>query len=171
MYHPRAHFIRCPPRGCVSGYRRLGATAMKRLAAFLVLLIPAFAAPAAPPPDCQDMCLQEGHAWSYCTKLCGRKTPGVPGVTPVPAPAYPGMVPAPAPAYPGMTPRAPLTKPGLPPNPLLNQPGLPRNPAFDDVERSIQPEPRVPANTDRKCLRDCQRQGYEYGLCLRQCSY
>ncbi len=137
---------------------------MKPLAAFCMLLIQALAAQAAPPPPCMDMCLQDGHAWSYCTKLCGRNAPGtVPGV--------PGVAPVPSPAYPGVAPRGALVQPGVPANPLLKQPGVPRNPAFDDVQRSIQPEPYVPPTADRKCMHDCQRRGHEVGYCLRQCTY
>ena len=166
---------------------------MKPLVAMMMLLAQVFTAQATQPSRCQDLCLQQGHVWSHCAQQCEhdnakagrhdatrddgryqerydgrydqrdnarydeRQGRGKPA---------PGLLPAP---------RVPPVPPGQPVVPLLDQPGLPRNPAFDAIERDAQPPARrqqaLPANTDRKCLTDCQRNGYEFGLCLRQCSY
>ena len=54
---------------------------------------------------------------------------------------------------------------------MLDQPGLPRNPAFDQMQQN-QPQQRpLPAVTDNKCMKDCERRGYNYMLCQKQCSY
>ena len=118
---------------------------MKPLIALIVLLASMLDTQAAPPPNCRDLCLQEGHTWSYCTSQCNRTAQGRRPSVP------PGAPYDPAPAYPGMAPRGPLVQPGVPTNPLLKQPGLPRNPAFDAVERSAQPAQPLtpPPRTDR----------------------
>ncbi|MDP1525634.1 MAG: hypothetical protein Q8M20_07475 [Rhodocyclaceae bacterium] len=53
---------------------------------------------------------------------------------------------------------------------MLDQPGLPKNPAFDQVQPNT-PKQRLPAVADHKCMKDCQRRGYNYMLCQKQCSY
>lgn len=56
---------------------------------------------------------------------------------------------------------------------MMDQPGLPKNPAFDQMQQGAQPQPRnnLPAVADPKCMKDCQRRGYNYMLCQKQCSY
>lgn len=54
---------------------------------------------------------------------------------------------------------------------MMDQPGLPKNPAFDQVQPNTprQPLPRV---ADPKCMKDCQRRGYDYMFCYKKmCSY
>lgn len=54
---------------------------------------------------------------------------------------------------------------------MLDQPGLPKNPAFEEVEpkQSRQPPMKI---ADPKCMKDCQRRGYDYMFCMkRACSY
>jgi hypothetical protein len=54
---------------------------------------------------------------------------------------------------------------------MLDQPGVPRNPAFNQLQQN-QPQQRpLPAVTDHKCMKDCERRGYNYMLCQKQCSY
>jgi hypothetical protein len=54
---------------------------------------------------------------------------------------------------------------------LLDQPGLPRNPAFDQLKQDASPAQSPLPVIDQKCLRDCQRHGYNYVFCRKQCSY
>ena len=59
----------------------------------------------------------------------------------------------------------------VPPGGMLDQPGLPKNPAFDQIQQDApRPQPLPPA-VDYKCIKDCQKQGYNYMLCQKQCSY
>lgn len=62
---------------------------------------------------------------------------------------------------------------GYPAGGMLEQPGVPRNPAFDQIQSppGAGRTPRVPLVADQKCLKDCQKRGYDYLLCQRQCSY
>lgn len=55
---------------------------------------------------------------------------------------------------------------------LMDQPGLPKNPAFDQLQpKNPQPAQRFPAATDSRCMKDCNRKGYDYLLCQKQCGY
>lgn len=55
---------------------------------------------------------------------------------------------------------------------MMEQPGLPKNPGFDQMQpRAPQPAQRFPAATDSRCMKDCNRKGYDYLLCQKQCSY
>lgn len=54
---------------------------------------------------------------------------------------------------------------------LSEQPGLPKNPAFEQVRphTSKQPLPRI---ADPKCMKECQRRGYDYMFCFKKmCGY
>ncbi|MFN6961176.1 MAG: hypothetical protein ACK4N6_02950 [Rhodocyclaceae bacterium] len=54
---------------------------------------------------------------------------------------------------------------------MPDQPGLPKNPAFEEVmpKKSRQPPPKI---ADPKCMKDCQRRGYDYLFCMKRvCSY
>lgn len=55
---------------------------------------------------------------------------------------------------------------------MLEQPGLPKNPAFDQLQQDSTPQQRpLPAIADPKCMKDCQKRGYDYMLCRKRCSY
>lgn len=54
---------------------------------------------------------------------------------------------------------------------MLDQPGLPKNPAFDQLQQDAPQQRPLPAVADPKCMKDCQKRGYNYMLCQRQCSY
>lgn len=55
---------------------------------------------------------------------------------------------------------------------LMDQPGLPRNPAFDQIQpKNDLPQQNLPQATDAKCMKDCNRRGYDYLLCRKQCGY
>lgn len=54
---------------------------------------------------------------------------------------------------------------------MLDQPGLPRNPAFDQIQPAAPRPQRLPKVVDHKCINDCQKQGYDYMLCQKRCSY
>ena len=53
---------------------------------------------------------------------------------------------------------------------MMDQPGLPKNPAFEQVQPNP-PKQRLPAVADPKCMKDCQKRGYNYMLCQKQCSF
>jgi hypothetical protein len=58
---------------------------------------------------------------------------------------------------------------------MMDQPGLPKNPAFEQMQpqhnnQQYQQRP-LPAVADPKCMKDCDKRGYDYMLCRRQCSY
>lgn len=55
---------------------------------------------------------------------------------------------------------------------MIDQPGLQKNPAFDQLQqKGPQPTQKFPAATDSRCMKDCNRKGYDYMLCRKQCSY
>lgn len=54
---------------------------------------------------------------------------------------------------------------------MMDQPGLPKNPAFDQMQQDSVPKQPLPSVTDHKCMKDCQKRGYNYMLCQKQCSY
>jgi len=54
---------------------------------------------------------------------------------------------------------------------MMDQPGLQRNPAFDQVEQGSQRRQPLPAVADPKCMKNCQKQDYNYMFCQKQCSY
>lgn len=63
------------------------------------------------------------------------------------------------------------TDSGLGQGGMLDQPGLPKNPAFEQLQPSLprQPLPRI---ADPKCMKDCQRRGYDYLFCAKRiCAY
>jgi len=54
---------------------------------------------------------------------------------------------------------------------MMDQPGLPRNPGFDQVQPNS-PRTQLPAVADPKCMKDCQKRGYNYSFCYKKmCSY
>ncbi len=58
------------------------------------------------------------------------------------------------------------------PGGMRDQPGLPKNPAFDQIQKPASPQQRqLPQVADYKCIKDCQKRGYNYMLCQKQCSY
>lgn len=64
------------------------------------------------------------------------------------------------------------TGPGAGQGGMLDQPGLPKNPAFDQIQKPAAPQQRqLPQVPDHKCMKDCQKRGYNYMLCQKQCSY
>jgi hypothetical protein len=54
---------------------------------------------------------------------------------------------------------------------MLEQPGLPKNPAFDQLQQSAPQQRPLPAVADPQCMKNCQKRGYNYMLCQKQCSY
>lgn len=57
---------------------------------------------------------------------------------------------------------------------LLDQPGLPKNPGFNQVNPqndAYKQQQRLPRVADKRCMSDCQRKGYDFMLCRKQCSY
>jgi hypothetical protein len=54
---------------------------------------------------------------------------------------------------------------------MLDQPGLPKNPAFDQIQQNAPQQRPLPAVADPKCMKDCQKHGYNFMFCQKQCSY
>lgn len=64
------------------------------------------------------------------------------------------------------------TAPGYPGGGMLDQPGLPKNPALDQMRRDSRPQQQpLPPIADPQCVKDCQKHGYNYMFCRKQCSY
>lgn len=65
------------------------------------------------------------------------------------------------------------TGPGAGSGGMMQQPGLPKNPAFEQVQPNPPKSPRqaLPRVADPGCMKDCQKRGYNYMLCQKQCSW